>query len=189
MLTIVPYSTSIGTHTWLCPSCGFEFARTVSTEPIFIGPGTRRCNGCGVVFRDGSVEWNQLGRKQKLRYLFPVETLLAVAICFTSGAAIAVALGASPVQLLCWVVGIFAAIVGPFYAKWVWEIGKSKKRFRTSGPAVFQAHSGPVIITPCTPDTIDIRCPSDGTVYHAHASQIGKSFRCLKCGKVFKIET
>jgi rubredoxin len=188
MLTIVRYSTPISTHSWVCPSCEFEFARTVSAQPIFIGPGTRRCNACGLVFTDGSVEWNQLSRKQKLRHLVPIEILLAVSICSTSGAAIAVALGASVVQMLCWVSGIFCAIVGPFYAKWIWEIGKSKRRFRTSGPAVFQAHSGPVIVTPCTPDTIDIRCPSDGTVYHAHASQIGKSIRCLKCGAVLKIE-
>lgn len=35
---------------------------------------------------------------------------------------------------------------------------------------------------------IDIRCPSDGTVYHADESQIGKGIRCEKCGAILRIE-
>lgn len=34
----------------------------------------------------------------------------------------------------------------------------------------------------------DIHCPSDGTVYHADESHLGKSIRCQKCGAILKVE-
>lgn len=121
-------------HKWLCPACKYAFAQTLTEHPIFIGPGTKKCQSCGANFRDGSREWKELSRMEKVRFLLPIEVLLAAAICFTSGAAVLVALRVLVGVMLAGVAGIFCVLVGPYYAKWAWEIWQSNKRFRVSHP-------------------------------------------------------
>jgi len=128
------YWTSVGTHRWLCPSCKSEFARTLSGRPIFLGPGTRTCGSCRAVFKEGSREWYELGRMEKVRFLVPFEVPVAASICLTSGVAVLAALGASAGVTLAWVTTILCLLVGPFYIKWSCEIHCSKKRFRASHP-------------------------------------------------------
>ena len=128
------YWTSVGTHRWLCPSCKSEFARTLSGRPIFLGPGTRTCDSCRAVFKDGSREWYDLGRMEKVRFLVPLEVPLAASICLTSGVAVLAALGVSVGTTLGWVTAILCLLVGSFSIKGTWEIHWFKKRFRASHP-------------------------------------------------------
>ena len=56
-----------------CPACGEDFARSLS--PYLLGPGTRTCERCLQLTADGSREWPELGRAQKIEFLFPVTVI------------------------------------------------------------------------------------------------------------------
>lgn len=132
LAAVIPYSSSFTAHKWLCPSCGSEFARTMSSRPTLIGPGTRTCTSCGAVFHDNSREWRELRPGQKLRYLFPLEVFLTLSICAASGMAVVSAFGFSAEATLGLVVALACLILGPFYVKWVAEIFRSKRRWRAA---------------------------------------------------------
>ena len=35
---------------------------------------------------------------------------------------------------------------------------------------------------------IEVRCPTNGTTYHAAEAHLGKSVRCRACGTIFKLD-
>ena len=56
-------------YEFFCSKCGGRMAITLSA--LILGPGWRRCKKCGEVTRDGSHEWDELDRSNRLEYLFP----------------------------------------------------------------------------------------------------------------------
>ncbi len=56
-------------YEFFCPKCGTRFSMTMS--PFLLGPGWRRCKKCGEVVRDGSREWDELHRWERLEYVAP----------------------------------------------------------------------------------------------------------------------
>jgi hypothetical protein len=56
-------------YEFFCPKCGKRFSMTMSL--FLLGPGWRRCKKCGEVVRDGSREWDELQRWEKLDYVLP----------------------------------------------------------------------------------------------------------------------
>jgi hypothetical protein len=54
-------------YEFFCPKCGKRIA--IALSAFILGPGWRRCRKCGEVIRDGSREWDELARRNRLEYL------------------------------------------------------------------------------------------------------------------------
>jgi hypothetical protein len=60
-------------YTFSCPSCKAQYANKLS--PILLGAGRRVCAKCQLAFNDGTHEWPELTRTQKLQYFLPTMPL------------------------------------------------------------------------------------------------------------------
>ena len=67
-----------------CPHCGRVFERSLSNKPVRVGPGLRVCasKNCGRTFQDGSKEWPQLTKTERVLFLLPpgAQILLGVGL-------------------------------------------------------------------------------------------------------------
>ena len=68
-------------HKHACPHCGRAFLQTLARKSILLGPGTRKCRGCGNLFQDGSHEWPQLSWTMRSALFMPLGLRLWLASC------------------------------------------------------------------------------------------------------------
>ena len=111
----------------ICPRCGHSYFSSVTGKRILLGPGWRSCTHCEHVFNDGSREWLKLKRAEKLRYWFPAEVFICLALGLIIGSAVFPLIGGYallvPIAFTC-------LILGPFFIVQFRKRSRSLERTR-----------------------------------------------------------
>jgi len=135
LLTGINFGTLFAFLRWSdfhCPHCGAKFQRTYLPNEVRLGSGERTCASCGRIFDDGSREWANLSRSERIRYILPTPMM-----GFIGGFLVCAALAIFAAELLrasvnwvilAWMAGACAFFIICFSAMRLPQIRRSGRR-------------------------------------------------------------